>query len=246
MRFVPLGVGDAFSEHNYSSCVALEHGGQLLLVDCPHPILKMLREARDETNLPIDAAHVAGIVLTHLHADHASGVETFAYYARFVLGRKVRLAAHPIVLSRLWDGHLAAGMERSLPALDEPFRQNQLEDFFDIIPLREDGAVEVGPFSVEARQTIHHIPCAALRLGAGGRMLGHSADTTFDEGLLAWLGVADLVLHETGYGVHTAYELLAALPAELRAKMRLIHYPDALDRERSAIEPLRERIVYNV
>jgi len=28
--------------------------------------------------------------------------------------------------------------------------------------------------------------------------------------------------------------------------MRLIHYPDALDREHSAIEPLRERIVYNV
>src|SRR5262249_21265388 len=188
MRFVPLGVGDAFSEHNYSSCVALELDGQLLLVDCPHPVLKMLREAREDTGLPIDAAHVAGIVLTHLHADHASGVETFAYYARFVLGRKVKLAAHPIVLSRLWDGHLAAAMERPLPPPEAPFRENRLEAFFDITPLREDAPVAAGPFAAEARQTIHHIPCAALRLSAGGRTLGHSGDTTFDEGLIAWLG----------------------------------------------------------
>src|SRR5262249_61026077 len=100
MQLVPLGVGDAFSEQRYSSCAALEQDGQLLLVDCPHPILKMLREARVETGLPLAADRVAGIALTHLHADHASGLETFAYYFFFALRRKLPLAAHPDVLAR--------------------------------------------------------------------------------------------------------------------------------------------------
>jgi hypothetical protein len=40
----PFGVGDAFSEVRGSSALALEHEGRLLLVDCPHPMRKMLRE----------------------------------------------------------------------------------------------------------------------------------------------------------------------------------------------------------
>ena len=76
-RFVPLGVGDAFSELRYSTCLALENDGEVLLVDCPHPLLKMLREARDATGLPLSADRIAGVVLTHLHADHSSGLDTF-------------------------------------------------------------------------------------------------------------------------------------------------------------------------
>jgi len=246
MRFVPLGVGDAFSELHYSTCLAVEENRELVLVDCPHPVLKMLREARVATDLPLTPDRIAGVVLTHLHADHASGVETFAYFMRFALGRRLRLAAHPDVLARLWDGHLAAGMEQLLPAVGAPFTRHTVEDYLELVPLREEAPVQMGPFTVEARRTIHHIPCTALRLRGGGKTLGHSADTAFDEGLVAWLAEADLVLHETGHGVHTPYDALAALPAELRARMRLVHYPDALDAERSAIRPLRERQVYDV
>ena len=37
--FTPLGVGDAFSARWYSSCLALEHEGRFVLVDCP-PLLE--------------------------------------------------------------------------------------------------------------------------------------------------------------------------------------------------------------
>jgi ribonuclease BN (tRNA processing enzyme) len=85
-----------------------------------------------------------------------------------------------------------------------------------------------------------------VRVAGGGQKLGHSADTAFDEGLIAWLAEADLVVHETNHGIHTPYERLAALPAPLRARMRLTHYPDAFDLAASAIEPLEERRVYRV
>jgi ribonuclease BN (tRNA processing enzyme) len=244
MQLVPLGVGDAFSERNYSSSLAVVHDDAVLLVDCPHPMLKMLAEARAATGLALAADRIAGIALTHLHADHASGLETFAYYFFFALRRRLPLALHPDVLARLWDGHLAAGMEQLLPAVGADFVRRGLDDYFEIHRL--DGPVTLGPFTIEARRTIHHIPTTALRVRAGGRTLGHSADTTFDEGLVAWLGEADVILHETGPGIHTAYAALAALPAELRARMRLTHYPDGLDRAASAIEPLLERRVVPV
>src|SRR5690606_5262572 len=107
----PLGVGDAFSARWYSSCLALEHEGRWILIDCPHPIRKMLREGSARLDAPLDLDRVEGVALTHLHADHASGLEGYAYFSLFVLHRKARVLAHPAVRARLWDGSLAAGME---------------------------------------------------------------------------------------------------------------------------------------
>ena len=74
-RFIPLGVGDAFSARYYSSCLALEAEGTWLLIDCPHPIRKLMREASVAAGVELDADRIAAICLTHLHADHCSGLE---------------------------------------------------------------------------------------------------------------------------------------------------------------------------
>ncbi len=241
LRLVPLGVGDAFSERHYSTCLAFECEGSVLLVDCPHPVLKMLREARLASGVDLAPERVCGVVLTHLHADHASGLETLAYYAFFALKRKLKLFTHPAVAARLWEGHLAAGMECLLPAAGAAPVAMTMGDYLEVVPLGE-GVASCGPFAFEVRPTVHHIPTTAVRVRAGGRSIAYSADTIFDEGLLAWLLQSDLVLHETGQGVHTPYASLAALPASTRAKMRLVHYPDALDG--SAIERLHEGHIY--
>ncbi len=246
MRLVPLGVGDAFSALHYSTCVAVEVEGAQLLIDCPHPIQKMMREASASSGVRVAPDTIEALVLTHLHADHCSGVEGLAYYSYFYLRRRLRLFIHPKVLERLWEGHLAAGMEELLPAVGAPGIRKTLDDYFEVHLIREGERVACGPFSLECRPTVHHIPTTALRISAGGRTLGHSADTAFDEGLIAWLSQSDLVVHETNYGVHTPYEKLAALPVDVRAKMRLIHYPDDFDHANSVIEPLRQGRAYDV
>lgn len=242
-RLIPLGIGDAFSAQHYSSCLALQAQGKWLLIDCPHPIRKMLREASEQSGIAIDVGDFEAIALTHLHADHASGLEGFAYFSFFVLRQKAKLIAHPEVTDDLW-GHLRASMDKLVTHHDE--HHMQLDSYFDITHIEPEKPVEIGPFRIECRKTFHHIPTTAFRITADGAVLGYSADTAFDPELIAWLNEADLIIHETNYGIHTPYEKLAALPAEIRQKMRLIHAPDGFDEDNSTIEMLKQGRVYNV
>lgn len=250
VRLIPLGVGEAFSARHYTTSVLLGSGDDWLLLDCPHPIRKMLREASEAAGLALDLGDIGGVALSHLHADHASGLEDFAYFSFFGLNRKARLLAHPDISARLWPNLLAAGMDRAVIDADGPPRPMTREDFFDVVDLDPAGAVPFGPFAVECRLTHHSIPTTAFRVTCGGRTLGFSADSPFDPGLIDWLAPCDLILHEAttfpSSPVHTPLARLAELPEPLRGKMRIFHYPDNLDHAASPIVPLVQGRCYVV
>lgn len=247
MQILPLGVGDAFTAKYYSVATAVQAEGQWLLIDCPHPIRKMMAEACATAGVSLDVPDLSGLILTHLHGDHVSGLEGLAFFNHFVCRRPLSLLAHPEVAGPLWSGHLAASMTCLIGAHDhEPMPPKGFADYFEHTPLHEETAAHFGPFFIECRRTIHHIPTFAVRITAGGRCLGLSADTAFDPGLIEWLSKADLIVHETNYGAHTPYEKLAALPETVRSKMRLHHYPDDFDVEGSVIECLRQGEMLNV
>jgi ribonuclease BN (tRNA processing enzyme) len=246
-RFLVLGVGGAFSAKYYSSCFAVHAEGVWLLIDCPHPIRKILAEASATARVSLDLHDLHSVVLTHLHADHSSGVEGVGYFLHFALNRRAPLVMHPEVQERLWEGHLAAGMELFMSTdLTAPRERRTLSDYFQITTMTEERPAEVGPFKIECRKTLHSVPTTALRITAAGRTLGYSCDTAYDPKLIDWLASADRIIHETNLGIHTPYEKLAALPAELRRKMWLIHYPDDFEVDSSVIEPLRQGHMYDV
>src|SRR5262245_46515303 len=129
-RLLPLGVGDAFSARYYSSSMALEAEGQWVLIDCPHPIRKLLREASGAAGLTLDVAHIRAVILTHLHGDHASGLECTGFYSRYVLGRTMPLVTLPAIGAEIWPRHLAAAMEWSLQHVGEPPARQTMAQFF--------------------------------------------------------------------------------------------------------------------
>jgi ribonuclease BN (tRNA processing enzyme) len=244
LSFVPLGVGDAFSRRYYSSCLAVwaDEGGPIL-VDCPHPIRKILADASSDT-MALDLGDIQWVVLTHLHADHVSGLEGYLFFSRFHLGRRGKIAASGEVLRRLWPDSLAAGMDTL--EIEGEKRRMSLADFADCTELSEERPRRVGPFTIACRKTSHHVPTFALRISVGDACLAYSADTSFDPTLIDWLAQGDLIVHETNEGIHTPYHELAALPEPLRKKMRLIHYPDDFDLENSRITPLVQGRVYTI
>ena len=199
---------------------------------------------------PLDLDRIEAAAVTHLHADHSCGLEDFGYYSWLAIGRRAKVLMHPEASARLWDGLLAAGMELTQLKPDAPPIQKQLADFFELIDLDSSRPTPCGPFAIECRRTIHSVPTFALRITAGGRIFGFSADTAFDPDLIEWLSAADLIVHEattlSQSAVHTPYEKLAALPESLRAKMRITHLPDDFDADTSAIEVLHEGRIYEV
>ena len=248
LRLIPLGVGEAFTAHHYTSCLALGADDEWMLIDCPHPVRKMLVEGSTAAGIPLDLDRISAVAVTHLHADHCCGLEDFGFYSFFALGRRARLLMHPEVSARVWSGLLAGGMELSQAQPGTPPVRKQLADYFELIDLDDAGPVTSGPFSIECRRTIHGVPTTAFRIQAGGRTLGFSADTAYDPTLIDWLASADLIVHEVTTmahtGVHTPYEKLAALPANLRSRMRLTHLPDDFDAASSVIEPLHQGRCY--
>jgi ribonuclease BN (tRNA processing enzyme) len=241
LRLLPLGIGNAFSAVSYSSCLALEADGRWLLIDCPHPILKMMREASLAAGVTLYPADVDAVALTHLHADHVSGLEGLAYYCYFFLHRRLELLAHRSVSEHLWSGHLSAGMKYSRPAPGGPVVERHFADYFDLHDLPDGRAVVSGPFAVSAFPATHSVPTTAFLVEAAGRTFGYSADTSYNPELIDWLSRADLIVHEAnGDYPHTPYERLAALPEELRRKMLVIHYPDGFDSPNREVELLRQ------
>mgnify|MGYP000998079368 CR=1 FL=1 len=244
LRVHVTGVGDAFTERYHNASLCLEADGFRLMIDCPPAFPRVLADHNRRAptaGLTVDS--IDHLLLTHLHGDHCGGTEAYLYLRRFVVGRKPVLLGAPEVLDPLWPTRLAGGMSELLlaPALDGSRRQLELTDYCERRDLET--TTRIGPFLIERRFTIHHIPTTALRVSLDSRpkpLLGYSADTAFDPGLIDWLAEADLIIHETNFGVHTPLASLCGLPQATKDRLRLIHYPDQLDPDTAPLPCLRE------
>lgn len=236
---VVLGVGDAFSQWHRPTALLLICDDFHLAIDCPDGYLAALCSASASTGRQLTASRIDHVLITHLHGDHMNGLEGYAFYKHFVEGKRTHLLISPEVRACIWEQRLAASMGVLWDG--QQHRPIGFDDYFDYLPLSWSEPTSVGPFTIRTRRTIHHVPTSALLVEAVGRTLGYSCDTAFDPELIAFLEPADLIIHETNFGPgHTPYSRLAELPAALRARMRLVHYPDGFDVQGSVISPLCE------
>jgi hypothetical protein len=94
------------------------------------------------------------------------------------------------------------------------------------------------------RLTRHAPLCFGVKVFFDGRSFGYSSDTAYDPGHIEFLEECDMIVHETGNGIHTHYETLAALPEPIRNKIYLVHVADTFDAAQSVMPVLEEGRYY--
>lgn len=244
LKILMLGIGDFSPRRFYSTCFLVLVKERKILVDCPDPLRRILYEGSRRSGLKLDLQDIDDIIITHLHGDHANGLESLGFYKRFAGERRPTIYTISAVAADLWEHKLSASMHRinDLESMKPKFFS--LSDYFKIRLLKEDKINHIKGLKVQIRQTRHYLPCFGLKIGYGGRWVGYSSDTTFDTEHITFLSNCDLILHETNSGGHTPYEKLLTLPEAIRKKMLLVHLPDDFNTRRSKIPCAEEGKIY--
>jgi ribonuclease BN (tRNA processing enzyme) len=261
-----LGVGGYFTQiHNYSSFV-IHADGEYTLIDCPDTLPKIVHEANQITDIGVRLESINHVILTHLHGDHANGLEGLAFFKKFIQGgeRPVVYSTRE-VLRDLWSQKLKASMKHlyvgpserigklSLGELRKACRRARLEDFFVPVPLSFKRINRVNNLEVEIRHVKHHVPTFGLKARFRGKVLGYSSDTFFDPRLIEFFKDCDMIIHECDMqrslphrGIHTDYNELVRLPESVKQKIFLIHYPDTATQQDSDLKLLQQGHVYDI
>lgn len=184
MRLTVIGCAGSFpSAESAASCYLVEHDGAAIVLDLGSGSLGPLQASTDIRAL-------AGVVLSHLHADHCLDL-TSLYVARryHPLGAPARLAVHGPAgtQDRITDAYRAAAGERT--DLTSIYR------FVDHVP----DPVRIGPFTITVAPVAHPVPAYAIRVQAGGSVLVYSGDTGPTPALVELARGADLAVFEASF-----------------------------------------------
>lgn len=221
-----LGVGhsDAIDHWNNNALVTTPCGRMLL--DAGYTIKFALRDQG------LNLGDIEAVFLTHVHADHAFGLERFGLECRFRYGFRPRLYLLESLREELWE-HTLKGVMGQLgegPAT--------LEDFFEVCLVTEAGfdfhGVQCQPFANR------HTPGKpSYGLSLNNRVL-YSGDTKPIPRLLARFD-PEIIFHDCtlqpSNPVHASLdELMALYPPQWRERIYLMSYEDHWREHREVVE----------
>ena len=248
VRLTFLGSGDAFCDWrvNYQNNALVETDQGLVLIDCGMTAVQSMRE------LGLSVHDVHTVLITHVHADHAcpSNLLLERFYGGPVGPRwaSTRLLAPPDVLDPLrrslrpfFDevigpegGRVPAGLDGLLIAV--PGHELRVGGvIFRFFPVPHVTGIDpVGGRWVDK-------PAYGLEMLHGGRRTVWSSDTTFQRDWIVQTARdpdLNLLFHDCTFQpafpgtVHTHFAQLSTLPADVQARIVLMHHvqvPDDVD-----------------
>ncbi len=263
-----LGVGSAFSKRNLHANALLEAWSgnpqtqespdNNLLIDFGATGPLALHRLKDcdgfgylDRDGVINYPAIRNVLITHLHADHAGGLEELATLNRHSFGlhespekHLPRIISSAEVLENLWAHSLSGALGASLGG------RARLEDYFRVTHAsgKTDGATVHATLldRYEIRFIrVDHIrmrkpydwPTFGLRLvdRISGDSVFYSGDARFDpDRTLDFMSEArmifqDVQLTDAADAVHALLSELRTLPVDVKRKMRLYHYADSWD-----------------
>lgn len=221
-----LGVGSGVTPELGNNNVLVEGADPhaALLIDCGYTTPTRLLEMERLT----DVRH---LVLTHIHADHAGGVEPLAVLCRYVYRHRPTLYVPEALWEELWHGTLRGGLAKTQTEAGEP-TEVSLAEYLDIRLLKGDRPTVSLPGlpRVTFAPTEHVAGKACYSLFLGDRLY-YSGDTKLLPPAVGPGGQAleaifqDCQLFSARSNVHTPLEQLTRdMAPDLKAITYLMHY----------------------
>jgi ribonuclease BN (tRNA processing enzyme) len=213
----------------------------------------------------IPREEINDVVVTHVHGDHVSGLETLLLWKRYFEKKRVRLHTSKSVFRELKKSFFCSFSQGFSADLKEVISK-RFEDYIDFFELAEEQINELEKeLTIEIRHNWHPTPTLGLKISYRGKRVAISGDTCYRPALLqelrstgilsearynqlrgGWLWDADVIYHETDGtpdGPHTFLGDLLELPSEIRQRIRLVHIPDEFETEELPIAKEGERIM---
>ena len=230
MKLIMLGTGSAFTLENYQSNMLVEAPEGRLLIDCGSDA------RRSVAAQGFSALDITDVYISHLHADHIGGLEWLGLVTYFTRTRndpslRPRLHLHRSLVDDLWlslhggmgtiEGHIA-----------------DLDTYFEVHPIERNGGFEFAGTNFQIVQVVHYydgyeiVPSYGLLFEANNICVFITTDTQFTPNQLNEFRVrADYIIQdcETAAfqsGVHSHFDELKTLDADLKGRMWLYDYQD--------------------
>lgn len=225
MKIKFLGSGSAFVNHveNYQSNILIQYEDHNLLYDCGTSINDALHHAK------MEASDIDSIYISHLHADHAGGVEFMAFKTYFSPAKKPELIGHEYIIKKGWENTWSGG----LASLQDS--QASLDTYFDVTTHTDISNFYIKDIKFTPIRTPHvvsnglQVPSYGLGFVYNDQAVFITGDTQYSKELFNYYAESDIIFQDCEFadypgGVHAQFHQLKELPAEIKAKMWLYHY----------------------
>ena len=227
-----LGSGSAFvlAKENYHSSILISKTvkgeTKRFLFDAGTTIAESLNLAGYTPN-DIDT-----VFISHLHADHAGGIEYIGFKRYFDTFRanKPRLVSYKNILTKGWESTWSGGMK----CLST--HSATLDTYFNTVYLEEDDRFDFYGTTMQLVRTTHAYD-GNRKIDSFGLIIFTedcepifiSGDTQLSDELFLYYDVSTLIFHDCELAsypdaVHAQYDKLKELPESFRKKMYLYHY----------------------
>lgn len=135
----------------------------------------------------VDFHELTAVVISHLHLDHI--LDLFSLYHALRYGRDSR---GPTGL----EVYGPEGTEEHLRQLLAPYGEGDFGGYFDFHVIRSGDKVGIMPFVFTFKKTTHPVETLAMSADANGRTLVYTADTAWNDGLVAFARNANVLIAE--------------------------------------------------
>lgn len=216
-----LGASHGFDPNGKTTGFLLWIGHRGILIDPP---VDTTQHLRDHGVMP---KVIDGVILTHCHADHDSGV-----FSKLLEEGRVKLYTTPTILNSFLRKYSA------LSGISE----GVLRRTFSFCPVKIGAPTSIHGAELFFFYTLHSIPTIGFEAFYGGKSLAFSGDTLYQpeeikrladtgvitkerrDALLDFPFYHTVVLHEAGVPpLHTPSSSLAELPDEVKERLYLVH-----------------------